>query len=72
MVNVLAQALYELFAATDSKFRGPEVRVALESFWTQLVSSVFRGSLQDLRKACFQYFKLGGECVSGPIKLLSV
>uniref|UniRef100_A0A8C6TU10 Squalene monooxygenase n=1 Tax=Neogobius melanostomus TaxID=47308 RepID=A0A8C6TU10_9GOBI len=47
VVNVLAQALYELFAATDN-------------------------SLQELRKACFQYFKLGGECVAGPIGLLSV
>ncbi|XP_024124166.1 squalene monooxygenase [Oryzias melastigma] len=47
VVNVLAQALYELFAATDS-------------------------SLHELRKACFQYFKLGGECISGPIGLLSV
>ncbi|XP_076006671.1 squalene monooxygenase [Genypterus blacodes] len=47
VVNVLAQALYELFAATDS-------------------------SLHELRKACFQYFKLGGECIAGPIGLLSV
>uniref|UniRef100_A0A3P9JV42 Squalene monooxygenase n=1 Tax=Oryzias latipes TaxID=8090 RepID=A0A3P9JV42_ORYLA len=47
VVNVLAQALYELFSATDS-------------------------SLHELRKACFQYFKLGGECISGPIGLLSV
>ncbi|XP_033837657.1 squalene monooxygenase [Periophthalmus magnuspinnatus] len=47
VVNILAQALYELFAATDN-------------------------SLHELRKACFQYFKLGGECVSGPIGLLSV
>ncbi|XP_069076833.1 squalene monooxygenase isoform X2 [Pleurodeles waltl] len=47
VVNVLAQALYELFAATDD-------------------------SLHQLRKACFLYFKLGGECVSGPIGLLSV
>ncbi|XP_054637608.1 squalene monooxygenase [Dunckerocampus dactyliophorus] len=47
VVNVLAQALYELFAATDD-------------------------SLHELRKACFQYFKLGGECISGPIGLLSV
>ncbi|XP_020490685.1 squalene monooxygenase [Labrus bergylta] len=47
VVNVLAQALYELFAATDD-------------------------SLQELRKACFQYFKLGGECIAGPIGLLSV
>ncbi|KAK2844148.1 hypothetical protein Q5P01_010807 [Channa striata] len=47
VVNVLAQALYELFAATDD-------------------------SLHELRKACFQYFKLGGECIAGPIGLLSV
>ncbi|XP_007905720.1 squalene monooxygenase [Callorhinchus milii] len=47
VVNVLAQALYELFAATDD-------------------------SLHQLRKACFHYFKLGGQCVSGPVGLLSV
>ncbi|XP_077576122.1 squalene monooxygenase [Stigmatopora nigra] len=47
VVNVLAQALYELFAATDE-------------------------SLHELRKACFRYFKLGGECIAGPIGLLSV
>ncbi|XP_035018382.1 squalene monooxygenase [Hippoglossus stenolepis] len=47
VVNVLAQALYELFSATDN-------------------------SLCELRKACFQYFKLGGECIAGPIGLLSV
>ncbi|KAM4735455.1 squalene monooxygenase isoform 1-T1 [Anableps anableps] len=47
VVNVLAQALYELFAATDN-------------------------SLHELRKACFQYFKLGGPCITGPIGLLSV
>ncbi|RXM31917.1 Squalene monooxygenase [Acipenser ruthenus] len=47
VVNILAQALYELFAATDN-------------------------SLHQLRKACFHYFKLGGECVTGPIGLLSV
>nr|XP_061805033.1 squalene monooxygenase [Nerophis lumbriciformis] len=47
VVNVLAQALYELFAATDD-------------------------SLHELRRACFRYFKLGGECIAGPIGLLSV
>uniref|UniRef100_A0A3Q2T4I2 Squalene monooxygenase n=1 Tax=Fundulus heteroclitus TaxID=8078 RepID=A0A3Q2T4I2_FUNHE len=47
VVNVLAQALYELFSATDD-------------------------SLHELRKACFQYFKLGGQCIAGPIGLLSV
>ncbi|XP_062935723.1 squalene monooxygenase isoform X1 [Cynocephalus volans] len=47
VVNVLAQALYELFSATDD-------------------------NLHQLRKACFFYFKLGGECVAGPVGLLSV
>ncbi|XP_054241571.1 squalene monooxygenase [Indicator indicator] len=47
VVNVLAQALYELFAATD-------------------------GSIHQLKKACFHYFRLGGKCVSGPVGLLSV
>ncbi|KAM6349698.1 squalene monooxygenase [Podargus strigoides] len=47
VVNVLAQALYELFAARDD-------------------------SLHQLKKACFHYFRLGGECVSGPVGLLSV
>ncbi|TSK20203.1 Squalene monooxygenase [Bagarius yarrelli] len=42
VVNVLAQALYELFAATD-------------------------GSLNQLKRSCFQYFKLGGKCVHGPV-----
>ncbi|KAK2498793.1 hypothetical protein MC885_007578 [Smutsia gigantea] len=47
VVNILAQALYELFSAPDD-------------------------SLHQLRKACFFYFKLGGECVTGPVGLLSV
>ncbi|XP_070248834.1 squalene monooxygenase [Myotis yumanensis] len=47
VVNILAQALYELFSAKDD-------------------------SLHQLRKACFLYFKLGGECVAGPVGLLSV
>lgn len=29
-------------------------------------------SLHQLRKACFHYFRLGGECIAGPIGLLSV
>lgn len=47
VVNVLAQALYELFSATDD-------------------------TLLQLRKACFFYFKLGGECLMGPVGLISV
>ena len=28
--------------------------------------------LEDLRQACFAYFKLGGAAVSGPVGLLSM
>uniref|UniRef100_A0A665UCE4 Squalene monooxygenase n=1 Tax=Echeneis naucrates TaxID=173247 RepID=A0A665UCE4_ECHNA len=34
--------------------------------------SIKYNSLHELRRACFQYFKLGGECIAGPIGLLSV
>ncbi|GAV02537.1 hypothetical protein RvY_13085 [Ramazzottius varieornatus] len=47
VVNVLAQALYALFSASDRY-------------------------LNTLRKACFDYFRMGGECVEGPVGLLSV
>lgn len=47
VVNVLAQALYGLFSASDEY-------------------------LHHLRRACFEYFKLGGIAVSGPVGLLSV
>ncbi|KNC74928.1 hypothetical protein SARC_12535, partial [Sphaeroforma arctica JP610] len=47
VVNVLANALYELFAASD-------------------------GNLAVLRQGCFAYFQLGGECVNGPVRLLSI
>jgi squalene monooxygenase len=28
--------------------------------------------LPEMRKGCWEYFKLGGECVNGPLSLLSV
>lgn len=46
-INVLAQALYEVFSASADP------------------------ALKDMREACFNYFKLGGLAVSGPMGLLS-
>ncbi|KAF9113659.1 Squalene epoxidase [Mortierella sp. AM989] len=46
VVNVLAQALYSLFAGGDE-------------------------NLIVLRNGCFSYFKMGGECITGPVGLLS-
>ncbi|KAI9471973.1 MAG: squalene epoxidase-domain-containing protein [Benjaminiella poitrasii] len=46
-INVLAMALYRLFAANDNI------------------------DLEILQRGCFAYFQLGGECVNGPVGLLS-
>jgi len=46
VINILAQALYTLFAADD---------------W----------QLKYLQRGCFQYFRLGGNCVDGPVRLLA-
>ena len=46
VINILAQALYSLFAAQDTQ-------------------------LKALQMGCFQYFKLGGNCVDGPVGLLA-
>jgi len=46
VINILAQALYSLFAANDSQ-------------------------LKALQMGCFRYFKLGGNCVDGPVGLLA-
>lgn len=45
-INVLAMALYALFAGEDE-------------------------NLDVLRRGCFKYFLRGGECVAGPVALLS-
>ncbi|QIX00425.1 hypothetical protein AMS68_005942 [Peltaster fructicola] len=46
VINILAQALYALFAADDAQ-------------------------LKALQQGCFEYFKLGGNCVDGPVGLLA-
>ena len=46
VINILAQALYSLFAADDAQ-------------------------LKALQMGCFQYFKLGGNCIDGPVGLLA-
>lgn len=46
VINILAQALYSLFAADDAQ-------------------------LKALQMGCFGYFKLGGNCIDGPVGLLA-
>lgn len=76
VVNVLAQALYELFSASDgeSLHASADNHVCTtDRICTDLtITFVLLDYLHELRAACFQYFKLGGQCVTGPIGLLSV
>jgi squalene monooxygenase len=46
VINILAMALYSLFAAEDKQ-------------------------LKALQAGCFEYFKLGGNCIDGPVGLLA-
>ncbi|KAI7112903.1 squalene epoxidase [Hortaea werneckii] len=46
VINILAQALYSLFAADGAQ-------------------------LKALQMGCFQYFRLGGNCIDGPVGLLA-
>lgn len=46
VINILAMALYSLFAAEDVQ-------------------------LKALQQGCFEYFKLGGNCIDGPVGLLA-
>jgi len=46
VINILAMALYSLFAAEDAQ-------------------------LKALQAGCFEYFKLGGNCIDGPVGLLA-
>jgi squalene monooxygenase len=55
VVNILANALYELFSANDRKIGF----LNLDPY------------IMELQKACFAYFKLGGRCVSTPVGLLA-
>lgn len=57
-VNVLSIALYDLFGGADGKFQ--------DTFF-----ALTADDLAVLREGCFKYFERGGECVSGPVGLLS-
>jgi squalene monooxygenase len=61
-VNILSVALYDLFGADGG--------CPAFIFDYQLI--VFTApELEVLRTGCFKYFELGGECVNGPVSILS-
>ena len=63
-VNILSVALYDLFGAdglSNSFYRCQWILILLCS----------GEELDLLRTGCFKYFELGGECINGPVSLLS-
>lgn len=65
VINILAQALYGVFASPTGKTHASLI-------YAQYFRSVIVGHMNSVRKACFDYFKLGGRCTADPIGLLSV
>ena len=65
-VNILSVALYDLFGADG---RGS---ISLSPCSMGAYFFIFLDEeLQVLRTGCFKYFERGGECVNGPVSLLS-
>jgi squalene monooxygenase len=65
VINILAQALYALFAAS-----GNPSPLSFNRITT--TNSLFTGSnLKALQMGCFRYFQFGGNCIDGPVGLLA-
>jgi squalene monooxygenase len=64
VINILAQALYSLFAANG---------MFAFNFWPLFYSlnKHIDANLRALQRGCFGYFQLGGNCVDGPCGLLA-
>jgi squalene monooxygenase len=65
-LNILSVALYDLFGADGEKQSSCPISTLIIFF--QITKDP---SLEVLRTGCFKYFELGGECINGPVSLLS-
>ncbi|CUS07437.1 unnamed protein product [Tuber aestivum] len=64
VINILAQALYTLFAANGNP-------AAMFCLILLLMVFVTDNKLRVLQKGCFRYFQRGGQCIDGPVGLLA-
>jgi squalene monooxygenase len=66
VINILAQALYSLFAA-DGAYIPPKTSQA------HATTNAARKDpqLRALQLGCFRYFQMGGQCKDGPVGLLA-
>ena len=67
VINILAQALYSLFAANGKNYSFPP-RSSLLCTQTNIRTDV---QLKALQQGCFRYFQQGGQCIDGPVGLLA-
>lgn len=72
VINILAQALYSLFAANGTSpipcIHKPTPRRTKSDPAT---SQTPDPQLKALQRGCFRYFQKGGQCIDGPVGLLA-
>lgn len=68
VINILAQALYALFAA-NGDLPTPFLVFSSSSMLTGF--STADEKLRALQRGCFKYFQMGGQCIDGPVGLLA-
>ncbi|KAI4199946.1 MAG: hypothetical protein LQ350_004298 [Teloschistes chrysophthalmus] len=68
VINILAQALYSLFAAEGNSSSFPPPCTPLTILITRTTSDP---QLKILQRGCFRYFQRGGSCIDGPVGLLA-
>ena len=66
VINILAQALYSLFAAN-----GTSICPTPPIFDSKLIQLPLDPQLKALQLGCFRYFQRGGACINGPVGLLA-
>lgn len=66
VINILAQALYSLFAANGSSPPPP-----LPPSHINPTNKPIDDRLRTLQRGCFEYFRVGGQCIDGPVGLLA-
>jgi squalene monooxygenase len=66
-INILSVALYDLFGADGAYSVPPLVHSDICILYAEHLDEY----LAILRTGCFKYFARGGECIRGPVSLLS-
>ncbi len=72
VINILAQALYSLFAASGGLPPPPIAQNKAFPFYRKDINLfLIDPQLKALQLGCFRYFQQGGQCIDGPVGLLA-